>query len=144
MDATLLLIGAVGLLALGFLVGWVLNWRYEHAYWSKQMSDLLRRELVNRTRAAEELAAARAKAEQDLESLRAEMERQMAEVRSHAEEQVSAAYAKCERTIAAVKRDYEARGATLVEEYERGLANARAAYRPPSATDRSDSNYLPA
>ncbi len=125
---TLTILNDAFFLVLGFLIGWLAEWRYDVAYWSEYLADLRRREMARRAQATSELNVARRIAEQQLDELRSKCEAQTAELRAQANQQVAAAHAKTEALIAALKSEHEAHDAARQQEYERRLAEIRAMY----------------
>jgi hypothetical protein len=113
-------------LILGFLIGWLLEWRMDAVYWSRHVAQSGKREKTRRTQAEEEMISAQLQADQHLAELQRQFEAQLAEVRAQANEQIAAAYARAETLMIALKSEQKSRDMAHLKEYEQNLSEIRA------------------
>ena len=98
MDTSILLFGVAGL-ALGLLLGWLLELRIDAAHWHRQIAQITRHELLRRSEVEKEVNEAQQAAERRCTELRHQYEVQLVEMRARAFEQIAAAHARAETVL---------------------------------------------
>ena len=113
-------------LILGFLIGWLLEWRMDAVYWSRHVAQSSQREKAQRAQAEEEIISTQLQADQRLAEMQRQFEAQLAEVRAQANEQIAAAYARAETLMIALKSEQKSRDMAHLKEFEQNLSEIRA------------------
>ena len=113
-------------LILGFLIGWLLEWRMDAVYWSRHVAQSGQREKTRRAQAEEEIINTQLQADQHLAEMQRQFEAQLAEVHAQANEQIAAAYARAETLMIALKSEQKSRDMAHLKEFEQNLSEIRA------------------